>query len=120
MDAEYNMIKQNDTSILVETPIDHNVIGVKWIFRTKLNPDGSINKYKTRLVVKGYAQVYGADYLETFALVARHDTIRMLVGLPAKKGPNSEVLLEFKTQMMSVFEMINLRLMTYFLSMEVV
>ncbi|EOY13613.1 Uncharacterized protein TCM_032234 [Theobroma cacao] len=57
-----------------------------WIFRTKLNLDGLVNKYRERLVVKGYAQVYGKDYMETFASVARHDTIRMLTALSAKEG----------------------------------
>jgi len=58
-------------------------IGVKWIFRTKLNSDGSVNKYKARLVVKGYAQMFGVDFSETFAPVARMDTIRMLLALAA-------------------------------------
>ena len=40
---------------LVEKPEDRNMIGVKWVFRTKLNPDGSVNKHKARLVVKGHA-----------------------------------------------------------------
>lgn len=53
MDAEMSMIK-NDTWILVDRPTDQNLIGVKWIFKTELNPDGSINKFKAILVVKGY------------------------------------------------------------------
>ncbi|WRX11511.1 Reverse transcriptase [Theobroma cacao] len=75
--AEINMIKKNKTWILVNRPNNHNVIGVKWIFRTKLNLDGSVNKYKAILVVKGFAQVYGVDYMETFPPVTRHDTIRL-------------------------------------------
>ena len=51
------MIEKNQTWHLVERPQDRNVIGVKWVYRTKLNADGSINKHKERLVVKGYAQV---------------------------------------------------------------
>ncbi|GKV37173.1 hypothetical protein SLEP1_g45232 [Rubroshorea leprosula] len=61
-------------------------IGVKWVFRTKLNPDGSIHKHKARLVVKGYAQQPGVDYGETYALVARHDTVRLLIALAANLG----------------------------------
>jgi len=60
-------------------------IGVKWVYSTKLNPDGSINKYKAMLVVKGYAQVFGVNFLETFAPVARLDTIRMLLAFIAHK-----------------------------------
>lgn len=67
-------------------PQHKKAIGVKWIFRTKLNSDGSVNKYKARLVVKGYAQMFGVDFSETFAPVARMDTIRMLLVFAAQKG----------------------------------
>nr|CAN62530.1 hypothetical protein VITISV_029281 [Vitis vinifera] len=63
-----------------------SAIGVKWVYRTKLNSNGSVNKHKARLVVKGYAQMFGMNFSETFALVARLDTIRMLLALPTQKG----------------------------------
>lgn len=80
------MIWKNKTWVLVDKPTDHNVIGVKWIYRTKMNPDGLVNKYKVRLAVKGFTQIYGVDYMKTYASVARHDTIRLLVALFARKG----------------------------------
>jgi len=80
------MIEKNQTWVLVEKPLDRKIIGVKWVFRTKLNANGSINKHKARLVVKGYAQIFGVDYSETFAPVARLDTIRLLLAIAAEKG----------------------------------
>ena len=86
MKEELRMIEKNDTWELVDRPQHRKVIGVKWVYRTKLNADGSVNKYKARLVVKGYSQVFGVDFSETFAPVARLDTIRMLLALTAQKG----------------------------------
>ncbi|KAG8485839.1 hypothetical protein CXB51_019238 [Gossypium anomalum] len=81
---EIAMIEKNQTWELVARPINRKVIGVKWVYRAKQNADGSLNKLKARLVVKGFSQKYGLDYLETFAPVARLDTIRLLVALAAQ------------------------------------
>jgi len=53
------------------------VIGTKWVFRNKLNEDGKVVRNKERLVYKGYAQVEGIEFEETFALIARLESIRM-------------------------------------------
>jgi hypothetical protein len=83
---ELRMIEKNDTWVLMDKSSHKKAIEVKWVYRTKQNADSSINKYKARLVVKGYAQVFGVDFLETFALVARLDTIRLLLALYAQKN----------------------------------
>ncbi|KAM1099314.1 hypothetical protein TB2_005809 [Malus domestica] len=69
-----------------EKPTEKPVIGVKWVYKTKLNLDGSVLKNKARLVAKGYAQKPGLDYNETYAPVARLDTIRTLIALAAQKS----------------------------------
>ena len=88
MRAEIEMIEKNNTWQLVERPYDKPVIGVKWVYKTKLNLDGTVQKNKARLVAKGYSQKPGIDYNETFALVARLDTIRTLIALATQKKWN--------------------------------
>nr|KYP56109.1 Retrovirus-related Pol polyprotein from transposon TNT 1-94 [Cajanus cajan] len=86
MEEEIKMIEKNNTWDLVDCPHGKDIIGVKWVFKTKLNPDGTIQKHKARLVVKGYSQQPGVDYNEIFSPVACLDTIRALIALAAHKG----------------------------------
>ena len=70
----------------MDKPLHKKAIGVKWVYRTKQNADGSINKYKVKLVVKGYTQVFSVDFSEMFAPVARLDTIKLLLAVDAQKN----------------------------------
>ncbi|CAJ2671832.1 unnamed protein product [Trifolium pratense] len=86
MDQEIESIEKNDTWELTELPAGSKKIGVKWIYKTKLNEKGKIEKCKARLVAKGYSQKYGIDFKEVFAPVARWDTIRTILSIAASKG----------------------------------
>ena len=86
MDDEIEAIERNDTWELINLPKGHKTIGVKWVFKTKLKENGEVDKYKACLVAKGYKQEYGIDYIEVFALVARHDTIRLVIALAAQNS----------------------------------
>ncbi|KAL4274023.1 hypothetical protein GQ457_13G015630 [Hibiscus cannabinus] len=88
MKSEISGIEKNGTWFLTDLPSGKHVIGVKWVYKTKFNPDGSIFKHKARLVVKGYAQIGGVDYGNTFAPVARLDTIRLLIVIAGQLGWN--------------------------------
>jgi len=88
MEEEVKMIEKNNTWELVNCPQGKDIILVKWVYKAKLNLDGTIQKHKARLVVKGYSLQPGIDYNETFALVARLDTIRALIALTTQKGWN--------------------------------
>jgi hypothetical protein len=78
------LFRKNKTWKLVERPQDKEIIGVKWIYKVKYNVDGSVQRNKLRLVAKGYSQQPRVDFHETFALVARLDTVRALISLAAQ------------------------------------
>ena len=61
------------------------MIGTKWVFRNKMNEDGQVIKNKARLVCKGYAQIEGIDFEETFAPVARMESIIMILAYACSK-----------------------------------
>ena len=65
----------------MDLPPGKNAIGCKWVFKTKINADGSVNKYKARLVAQGYAQQHGIDYEETFAPVLKYVSLRTVLAI---------------------------------------
>ena len=66
---------------LVDLPRGKSAISCKWVYKIKTKSDGTIERYKARLVDKGYAQEYGIDYEETFASVARITSVRSLLAI---------------------------------------
>lgn len=86
MNEEIEVIEKNNTWELMDRPKDKEVIGVKWMYKVKYNPDGSVQRIKARLIAKGYSQQPSVDYNETFAPVARLDTIRALISIATHKG----------------------------------
>ena len=76
MDEEIECIEKNQTGELVDVPKDKDVISVKWIYKTKKDDHGNVQKHKARMVARGFTQQPGIDFNETFAPVARMDTVR--------------------------------------------
>jgi hypothetical protein len=82
MQEELNNFKRNEVWSLVPR-LKQNVVGTKWVFRNKQYEHGVVTRNKARLVAKGYAQVAGLDFEETFAPVARLESIRILLAYAA-------------------------------------
>ncbi|MCH81362.1 copia-type polyprotein, partial [Trifolium medium] len=81
MIEELTVIEKNQTWEMVNLPADKKAIAVKWVFKLKLNPDGSVAKYKARLVARGFLQREGLDYSEVYSPVARIETVRLVVAI---------------------------------------
>ena len=85
MDKEYKSLQENSTWELVELPPNRQAVGCKWVFKVKYGHDGKVDRFKSRLVAKGYSQKYGIDYDETFSPVVRFSSIRTLISLAVEK-----------------------------------
>ena len=86
MAAEFEALRQNGTWVLVPRPPGVNIVGSKWVFKTKQHADGSVDKHKARLVARGFTQQQGLDYGDTFSLVVKPTTIRLVLSLAVSRG----------------------------------
>ncbi|KAJ0808457.1 putative RNA-directed DNA polymerase [Helianthus annuus] len=85
MQSEIKALEENRTWTIEDLPSGKRVIDSKWVYKTKFKPNGEVERYKERLVAKGYTQMEGVDYHDTFAPVAKLVTVRCLIAVATKR-----------------------------------
>lgn len=83
MDSEIQAMLHNKTWVLTDLPVSKKVVGCKWVYTIKFKADGSLDRYKVRLVAKGYSQIPGLNLSDTFSAVAKLNSVRLLISLGA-------------------------------------
>lgn len=81
MEDEMQALRSNNTWDLVPRPSTSNIVGSKWVYRTKYNSDGTIQRLKARLVAQGFNQLPGIDYTHTFGPVVKAASVRIVLSL---------------------------------------
>ncbi|XP_050909720.1 uncharacterized mitochondrial protein AtMg00820-like [Lathyrus oleraceus] len=86
MNEELEAIEKNNTWELTQLPKNKKAISVRWVYKLKLKSDGSIGKHKAMLVARKFLHKFGLDYIEVFAPVARHETIRLMIVIAVNRN----------------------------------
>ena len=83
MNEEYRSLLANDTWDLVPLPKGRKLVRCRWVYKTKFGPNGKVDRHKAHLVAKGFSQVEGIDYTETFSPIAKMNSIYLVLSLVA-------------------------------------
>ena len=83
INEEMRALEKSKTREVINLPREKTVVNYKWVFTIKYRSNGSLERYKARLVAKDLTQTHGVNYLETFALVAKLNTVKLLLSIVA-------------------------------------
>ena len=86
MAKEIDALYSNGTWELIALPPGKSLAGCRWVYTVKVGPDGQVDQLKARLVAKGYSQQYGSNYYDTFSLMAKIASIRLLLSMAAMRS----------------------------------
>jgi len=84
MNDEIIALKKNKTFDVVNKPIGRNIVGSKWVFKTKKNADSTLERFRARAVAQGFSQAPGFDFEDTFAAVIQYESLRLLIAICAR------------------------------------
>jgi len=85
MQAELDALEQNNTWVLTTLPLGKKALTSKWVYKTKYRPDGSVERHKAKLVIRGFEQIKDKDYKHTFSPMAKLTTVRIFIALATAK-----------------------------------
>ena len=86
MVEEMTAVHSSGTWDLITLPIGKTPVGYRWVYKVKIDPDGQVDCLKAQLVAKGYTQVYGSDYNDTFSPVSKNAYVRLLLSMVAMQS----------------------------------
>ena len=86
MVEEMATLHSTGTWDLVTLPTSKSLVGCRWVYTVKIGPDGRVDRLKAHLVAKGYTQIYGSDYSDTFSPIAKMASVRFLFSMVAMRS----------------------------------
>lgn len=86
MDIEYDALIKNKTCRLMPPKKGLNIIDCRWVFKVKRKSDGGVERYKARLLAKGFKQRYDVDYDDTFSPVVKPSIIKLVLSIAVSRG----------------------------------
>jgi len=84
MNDEIIALKKNKTFDIVSKPIGRNIVRSKWVFNTKKNADGTLERFRARAIAQGFSQAPGFDFEDTFAPFIQYESLRLLIAICAR------------------------------------